>query len=88
MAYALAAFARPRLTLANPGIMTTLYPQFWALYNALPETQTAKAAHNEAGGEGAEAKEDEERHDEPKRKRVRLSGIYAGAGGAREETGG
>jgi 5-enolpyruvylshikimate-3-phosphate synthase len=87
MAYALAAFARPRLTLANPGVMTTLYPQFWALYNALPNPQAAKAIRSEAGEEGAQAKKDEERHDEPKRKRVRLSGVYAEPGGAHGETG-
>lgn len=36
MALALAAFASPGLKLANPGVMTTLYPAFWNLYNALP----------------------------------------------------
>ena len=36
MALALAAFARPGLKLANPGVMTALYPAFWNLYNALP----------------------------------------------------
>lgn len=36
MALALTAYARPGLKLANPGVMTTLYPGFWALYNALP----------------------------------------------------
>ncbi len=36
MAYALCAFVKPNLKLTNPGIMTSLYPQFWHLYNALP----------------------------------------------------
>ena len=36
VALALAAFAKPGLKLANPGIMTGLYPAFWNLYNALP----------------------------------------------------
>ena len=83
MAYALAAFARPRLKLTNPGIMTTLWPRFWALYNALPEPQ-ASPVH---GGEGEESTTREEHHDEPKRKRVRLSGVVAGVGGTRGETG-
>lgn len=36
LALALTAYARPGLKLANPGVMTALYPGFWALYNALP----------------------------------------------------
>ncbi|MDR2695302.1 MAG: 3-phosphoshikimate 1-carboxyvinyltransferase, partial [Deltaproteobacteria bacterium] len=91
MAYALAAFARPRLTLANPGIMTALYPHFWALYNALPAPQAAQAVYSGTGGEGEEREQNEEReerNDEPKRKRVRLSGVYTGTGGAPGETGG
>ncbi len=36
MAYSLCAFKKMNLKLANPGIMTNLYPQFWNLYNALP----------------------------------------------------
>lgn len=36
MALALLAYARPGLKLANPGVMTTLYPGFWTLYNGLP----------------------------------------------------
>ena len=71
MAYALTAFARPHLKLANPGIMTALYPRFWALYNALHEAPTTRTATHHS----------EERHDEPKRKRVRLSEVYTGAGG-------
>ena len=70
IAYALTAFARPHLKLANPGIMTALYPRFWALYNALPEAHASQAIH-----------QSEERRDEPKRKRVRLTGVYTGTGG-------
>ena len=40
LALALAACARPGrchgLRLGNPGVLTALYPGFWALYNALP----------------------------------------------------
>jgi len=82
MAYALAAFARPRLKLANPGIMTALYPRFWVLYNSLPDPQAAQAV-----GEGEAAEEREEHKNEPKRKRVRLSGVYAEVGGTPEEPG-
>jgi hypothetical protein len=78
MAYALAAFARPHLKLANPGIMTALYPRFWALYNALPEPQTTRLVHSETRSE--------ERNDAAKHKRVRLSGVYSGIGGAAGET--
>ena len=68
MAYALTAFTRPHLKLANPGVMTALYPRFWALYNALPEAPAAQVATHQS----------EKCHDEPKRKRVRLSKAYAG----------
>ena len=78
MAYALAAFVRPHLKLANPGIMTALYPRFWALYNALPEAQAIRQAVQSATPE--------EHHDEPKRKRVRLSGVYSGLEGPVGET--
>ncbi len=36
MAYSLCAFIKSQMKLTNPGIMTSLYPQFWNLYNALP----------------------------------------------------
>jgi 5-enolpyruvylshikimate-3-phosphate synthase len=77
MAYALAAFARPHLKLANPGIMTTLYPRFWALYNSLPEPRAAQAQ---------QAAQNEEGHDKAKRKRVRLSDVYTGIEGSVGET--
>jgi hypothetical protein len=83
MAYALAAFDRPRLKLANPGIMTTLYPRFWALYNGLPDPLAAaltaqREEHNDTPKE--------ERNDTPKRKRVRLSDVYTGIEGRVGET--
>jgi 5-enolpyruvylshikimate-3-phosphate synthase len=37
LAFALAACARPHLRLGNPSIMAGLYPDFWTLYNGLPE---------------------------------------------------
>lgn len=36
MSLALCAFALPNIKLANPGVLTVLYPAFWNLYNALP----------------------------------------------------
>ncbi len=44
MALALAACAKPHQKLGNPGVMTGLYPAFWALYNALPEPPQRRAA--------------------------------------------
>ncbi|MGE9985971.1 3-phosphoshikimate 1-carboxyvinyltransferase [Desulfovibrio sp. SGI.169] len=48
LALALAACARGAgsqgFRLGNPGIMTSLYPAFWNLYNALPEPATRKTA--------------------------------------------
>lgn len=60
LAYALAACARPAqgFGLVNPGIITELYPAFWAIYNSLPEPAQKKAAP--AGEESA-----------PRRRRVR-----------------
>lgn len=37
LALAVAACGGPGRKLGNPGIMTTLYPMFWSLYNTLPE---------------------------------------------------
>ena len=48
MALAVAACARPHQKLGNPGIMTGLYPPFWALYNTLPEPAIRRAAVTEA----------------------------------------
>ena len=44
MALALAACASPHQKLGNPGIMTGLYPPFWALYNTLPEPAVRRSA--------------------------------------------
>lgn len=43
MAFALAACAKQHQKLGNPGVMTGLYPAFWALYNSLPEPQPRRA---------------------------------------------
>ena len=48
MALALAACASPHQKLGNPGIMTGLYPPFWALYNTLPEPALRRSAAPEA----------------------------------------
>ena len=48
MAFALAACASPHQKLGNPGIMTGLFPPFWALYNTLPEPAIRRAAAPEA----------------------------------------
>lgn len=47
LALALCAFARPGLKLANPGVMTTLYPVFWTLYNGLPNPDFKKIVPTE-----------------------------------------
>lgn len=47
MAYALAACSRPmdaRFSLGNPGIITELWPSFWAFYNSLPEPALKRQA--------------------------------------------
>ncbi len=44
MALALAACAKQHQKLGNPGVMTALYPAFWAMYNALPEPPQRRAA--------------------------------------------
>ena len=48
MALALVACASPHQKLGNPGIMTGLYPPFWALYNTLPEPTVRRSAAPEA----------------------------------------
>lgn len=47
MALALTAYAHPGLKLANPGVMTTLYPVFWTLYNGLPNPDFKRSAPTE-----------------------------------------
>ncbi len=58
MAYALCAFARPNLKIANPGIMTHLYPNFWQIYNTLPCPANVKPKAMEPD------------HDKPVRRRI------------------
>ena len=43
MALALTSFARAGLKLSNAGIMTRVYPSFWALYNSLPDPERKRA---------------------------------------------
>ncbi len=40
MAFALLAFLRPHIRLANPESMSALFPNFWLLYNKLPQVDT------------------------------------------------
>jgi len=42
MAYALAAFVRPGLALANPGNLVQVYPGFWSLFNTLGRDPRAR----------------------------------------------
>lgn len=65
LAFALCAFARPRLKLANPGVMTGLYPSFWALYNSLAPAKALPDENNDRK---------EQTHDKPTRKRLRVDG--------------
>lgn len=52
LALALAACARPErchgFRLGNPGVLTTLYPGFWALYNGLPRPVSRQREEAEA----------------------------------------
>ncbi len=57
LAYAVCAAARPHIKLSNPGIMGSLYPQFWTLYNALPSFDIKKNVT-------------ENTHDKPVRRRI------------------
>ena len=41
MAYALAAYLHPSLSLTNPASVAEVMPSFWALYNALPDPSVA-----------------------------------------------
>lgn len=64
MAYALGAFFKPNLHLANPGVMTDFFPAFWNIYNTLPRPELKRKKELE--------KEDEK----PARRRVIAHGVY------------
>ncbi|MDR1660284.1 MAG: 3-phosphoshikimate 1-carboxyvinyltransferase [Desulfovibrio sp.] len=55
LAFALAACARPHLRLGNPSIMADLYPDFWVLYNGLPEPATRTTDMADTAGMAAPA---------------------------------
>ncbi len=44
LAYALCAFFRPGLKLANPGEVSAIYPLYWAIFNGLPEPDLSPKA--------------------------------------------
>ncbi len=62
VAYALAAYLRPRVKLVNPNILNDYYPFFWRMYNTLPNPSIDKA---------------ERKDDTPKPRRVIAQGVYA-----------
>ncbi len=43
-AYALCAYDTPNMRLANPAVVSSLMPSFWAFYNALPDPPAVKKA--------------------------------------------
>ena len=65
MAYALCAFLRPNLHLSNPGVMTSVFPPFWTMYNTLPNPVLKRKQEKE---ETDDAK--------PARRRVIARGVY------------
>jgi 5-enolpyruvylshikimate-3-phosphate synthase len=72
MAYALAAFSRPGLRLANPGTVSEVMPAFWKLYNGLPELKdplpVPAQAHKETARVPAPADEEDARQQAGKRR--------------------
>jgi 5-enolpyruvylshikimate-3-phosphate synthase len=62
MAFALAAFLRPGLRLANPGSVTEVLPGFWSIYNSLP--------HPADPVRRTQAAAQESKNDKPARRRV------------------
>ena len=64
MGYALCAFLRPNLHLSNPGVMTSVFPPFWNMYNTLPNPVLKRK----------QEKEDEDA--KPVRRRVIARGVY------------
>lgn len=63
MAYALAAYLKPGISLANPGNISPAMPPFWSIYNALPTPPDPAAAP-----ERTETKEHD--GDKPTRRRI------------------
>lgn len=57
---ALAAFVNPGIALENPGQLTSLWPQFWNIYNTLPTGKMKAAPVKEI------------RNDKPKRRRIKI----------------
>ncbi len=64
MAYALCAFTRPGLRLANPFLMNSAHPQFWNMYNSLPKPDFKKAVAAEI------------QDDKPVRRRIIAEGVF------------
>ncbi|MDR1946430.1 MAG: hypothetical protein LBQ51_04605 [Desulfovibrio sp.] len=69
MAYALAAFSRPGLLLANPGTVSEVMPSFWKIYNSLPELADP-AFFSAPASEKTETPEKEETP-QPTKRRIR-----------------
>ncbi len=67
MAFALCSFLVPRLRLSNPSIVSSLYPQFWSVYNGLPHPRPKSRT---------EEKEQKEDAAIPARRRVIAKGAY------------
>ena len=61
MAFALAAYLRPRLRLTNPNVVNGYYPLFWRFYNSLPEPDLKKKEYP---------------HEQSQRRRVIAQGVY------------
>ena len=63
VALALGAFLKPHLHLGNPGVLTDLFPAFWALYNTLPTPELGR-------------KKPEPVDVKPARRRIIAQGVY------------
>ena len=64
MALALAAYLKPHIHLANPGVLTGLLPTFWNFYNSLPAPDFKRRAAPEIID------------DKPARRRIIAQGVY------------
>lgn len=64
MALSLAAYLKPHIRLANPGVLTGLLPTFWNFYNSLPTPDFKRRAAQET----VDAK--------PARRRIIAQGVY------------